>query len=900
MNKVIMQKVSCILLVALAVSCSKSDISPPMVTSGSVTVTREALKKHSMLNCSGEWELVSGDEISYANAPGEWPINREKSDRGLGEWRITVNNPDNIAGLALLVHKKLSAWRVLCNGEVLFQAGIPGTTRAKTSPSFQQQVTPVFPGDGPYEITIEAATFYPGKISMSDEQLVAIGRSGDLQQYLARHATRRFFLGGLFLAMALLYTVISLLRRKERYLPVMSIINWVATTRLLIQGSIYYSMVTFLPPMLLLKLNYLLLFSIPLLFFLLVHTLLETGKHRIMVGSMLILNGTLMLAAIAMPGWLLPAWKIPFFIISIIVGLVCIIIKAYLRSDKAVRWFVVLMLLLFAAAINDMLDAAGLINSFRLVNMGFIVFLVIISIYIFSLASRMLNTFERLSQNLEKEVLVRTNKLEQATHDKTRFFVNLAHETKTPLTLIRNYLERYIDRHGSDSDILIVKHNIDKLLRDMVNYLDAAKLENDQVFYDHQQITDFSTLLNEKVLIFRESAARYNLDLREKILPGLHVAADPYALDRICNNLLDNAIKFTPSNGIITVTLEPVDKKTVTFSVTDTGCGMSTDKKEHIFDPFYQLNREKRNVEGIGMGMYIVKNIVTSMDGTIEVQSTPGEGTTFTVRIATKEPVPGGKALHPEVSKPLERIPRPAMPVEQPYMKDRFTILLVDDNVEILTLLHATLTDTYNIALAENGNQALIRLESMATPDLVISDVMMPECDGFELFKRTRDIPELSDIPFIFLTARADDEEKLSGLRSGAIDYIYKPFNLFEVTARIESILQCIANGNRLDLNQLKQKISSVIDQVADNNISEISYAESVTEHALDELIKLYGITPREREIIVLLTDGLLNKEIAGRLNISTRTVEGHLQRMYEKCGINTRVELLNLLYQNR
>ncbi len=505
---------------------------------------------------------------------------------------------------------------------------------------------------------------------------------------------------------------------------------------------------------------------------------------------------------------------------------------------------------------------------------------------------------QNYANGLESKVKERTAELERlnrelelANEQKTRFFINIAHETKSPLTLIKNYLDKYLKTRENDEDLAIVKANIDKLLRDMVNFLDSEKLERGQIFYNHAQVVNMTELMDMKVVLFREFARKKQIFLKNSAsADGLYVKADPHAMDRIVNNLLDNAIKYTNRGGTITVSLFP-EGESVVLEVADTGIGMSEEQMSSVFEPYYQLTHKKRNVEGIGMGLYIVKEIVSSLGAKMRLESRENEGSRFRIEFKRYAPLDGEEIpAGTGYSIPIRRVSVFADAKQAVIVPQKHVVLLVDDNPEMLSFLHSELKDKYNVVLAENGKDALGKMDLIPIPDIIVSDVMMHEMDGHELFLNLLKLDEYKHIPFIFLSARSTMDEKLRGLEEGAIDYISKPFVIDELVAKIDSVI----------LNQVKQK-KAHIKQVGARIMESLQSMEPEKpdrEHYvnLDLICKKYRISSREREVIVLLAKGLLNKEISDRLAISIKTLDSHIHNIYRKINVQNKVELINLL----
>lgn len=525
----------------------------------------------------------------------------------------------------------------------------------------------------------------------------------------------------------------------------------------------------------------------------------------------------------------------------------------------------------------------------------------IISGILVSLMSRLFNI--QLGRTLHTEAdMYRVEKakeeIELTSRIKTNFFINLSHETKTPLTLISNYMDKYIKQHGLNDDLKIIKQNIDKLQQDMVNFLDLEKLERGQIFYDHEQIFNISDLLSAKIPFFRSLAERKKIRMEYKIEDSLHIQADPLAIDRIINNLLDNAIKFTNNEGTVDVAL-CTDDDMIILKVSDNGIGISEDQKKNIFQPYYQISHAKRNIQGIGMGLYIVKKTVDSISGRITLESSPGVGSAFKVLLKKHTLMEKDKVQKDfEITAPADNIPL-NLTVSDSEIKEGYPyILIIEDNINMLQYLFDNLKGEYNIFPAIDGTEALKKLESMPKPDFIISDIMMDGMDGYEFFEALMNMKEpdgretYRETPFLFLTAMHSQEEKLKSLNNGAVDFISKPFSMDELKAKIKTFIELKGAQRESDMNEFENKVARVIREKSGNK--EKKKAEA------SEIFKKLNITLREKEIIDCIIAGMDNKDIADKLFISANTVKRHIQNIYEKCNVENKIELFNLFKINK
>ena len=480
-----------------------------------------------------------------------------------------------------------------------------------------------------------------------------------------------------------------------------------------------------------------------------------------------------------------------------------------------------------------------------------------------------------IKETLEKRVQDRTLELEkankqirEASQKQTDFFINLAHETRTPLQLILFNLESYVKKVKYSRDLKVIERNFNKLLRDMINFLDLTKLQRGQIFYDHSQIIDLVDVLKLKIDLFKNVAVKKNIKMDLNInVDNAYTKIDSFAIDRVINNLLDNAIKYSNQNGYINVSLK-LDGNKIKMVIEDNGIGISKEQQKHIFEPYHQMSHEKRQYQGLGMGLNIVKKIIDEVKGIIDIKSELGKGTTFTLvfnkcNLSLKE----GTVV--DVFKKSYTNILPTLPVESSYDNKKPTLLIVEDNTELVGFLQKELGVEYNIYYAMNGQEALTKIKNIPKPDIILADIMMPVMDGYEMRERLCKTVEYAAIPFIFLTAKTKQNERIKGLQQGAIDFISKPVMIKELTTKLKSILKIQKAQKETEIKNKKRKQKDIYEN--------------------------YKITDKEQEIITLLKKGLEYKEIADKLKISINTVRTHMRRLFYKCNVVNKVEFLNL-----
>ena len=376
-------------------------------------------------------------------------------------------------------------------------------------------------------------------------------------------------------------------------------------------------------------------------------------------------------------------------------------------------------------------------------------------------------------------------RLKEVDELKDRFFSNITHEFRTPLTLIITPLEK-LEQDPSLSAAAITtvrtaQRNSKQLLRLINEFLDFSKL-NDGKLKLKLSTGELDLFTADSVRSFESAAKEKNIDLRFSAqgITGFYLF-DEEKWEKIITNLLSNALKFTPANGIVSVSLSAADN-IILLEVKDSGPGIPADQQEKIFTRFYQVdNSAIRSYGGTGIGLSLVKELTELMQGKIEVNSEPGAQTSFYVSI------------------PMKKLDAPAyVPVTDDLISEKHIavnndqdiplLLVVEDNDELRSFLAETMRKHYRVIEAADGLKAWeIILEEL--PDIVISDVMMPGQDGFDLCRLCKGDNRTAHISFILLTSKAAHDARLKGLGTGADDYIIKPFNLQELELRSANLL---------------------------------------------------------------------------------------------------------------
>ncbi|MGN6603372.1 MAG: two-component regulator propeller domain-containing protein [Ginsengibacter sp.] len=398
--------------------------------------------------------------------------------------------------------------------------------------------------------------------------------------------------------------------------------------------------------------------------------------------------------------------------------------------------------------------------------------------------------FEMRQQRREAE---RSHALDQL---KTKFFTNVSHEFRTPLSLIISPLDKII-RNTDDEDqkkqLNLVQRNAKRLLNLVNQLLDFRKIEV-QGLKLHASIGDIVQFAEDISYSFTDIAEKKGIEFSFfSNVQVLEIYFDKDKIEKILFNLLSNAFKYTPDNGKVTVKLHYTPHSTndeegiVAIEVEDTGIGIPANKQEKIFERFFQTDVPESMVnQGTGIGLAIAKEFVRLHNGVITVKSEPEKGTCFTVTLPAKKI--NDASLHSTISSVLtEEAEQIAYEDEQSTGKKK-KIIIVEDNEDLRFYLKENLRDQYHIEEAVNGNEGWEKIKSM-NPDLVVSDIMMPEMNGIELARKIKNTTLTSHIPVILLTALGSEEKQIEGFQAGVNDYITKPFTFEILASRIKNLL---------------------------------------------------------------------------------------------------------------
>lgn len=465
-------------------------------------------------------------------------------------------------------------------------------------------------------------------------------------------------------------------------------------------------------------------------------------------------------------------------------------------------------------------------------NLAFTSYLVLLTILLwlgYKLLKERIHTQNQLKlERLEKHKITEVNQM------KLQFFTNISHEFRTPLTLIISPLQKIIERRSSDDWMNRQHETIYKNARRLMNLIDQLmdfrKSELGQLKLNAAP-GEMVSFINEIYLSFALAASQnniiYTFDSRED---KIDCYFDRSYLEKITFNLLSNAFKFTPAGGTIGIQLHIRDKWIV-LEIKDSGKGIPPEKLSLIFERFYRID-ENNSKPGSGIGLALTKRLVEQHHGNIEAAGEVGKGSIFTVRIPLNPEIYHDDEITTDPDIKNESLPAPLIDIntdvnqkESEDGKDKTeTILLVEDNAEIIRYITENLEEKYRILSAANGKDALDCILK-EEPTLVVSDVMMPVMDGLSFCKTVKQNVKTCHIPIILLTAKTSVDDQIEGLHLGADDYVAKPFEMNLLEAKIQNIIK-----NRKRLKELFSKSTDIKPEaIAFNSLDKEFLEKAVT-----------------------------------------------------------------------
>ena len=530
-----------------------------------------------------------------------------------------------------------------------------------------------------------------------------------------------------------------------------------------------------------------------------------------------------------------------YVVVNLVIGLLFTIPAARMKDPKAWFFLAGLTPLIFGGIHAAIYRFQDQVNFLQLYQIGLLLEVLFFSLGLAYKQQQKEKNQQRMQFELEKSKLIQeqkqreANRLKEAEQLKNQLYSNITHEFRTPLTLILGLTDTIQDYNKERS---LIKKNAHRLLKLVNEMLDLAKLDTGSLKLQEQtaDIIPFLSYLTESfTLLAKEKQIRLVFYTEH---PTIIMDFDPERIQQILYNLLSNILKFTDSKGKIIVHAHQKHQEGQAYlqlRIKDAGTGISKESIPPIFDRFYPTNHsDKQQAKGTGIGLALVKKLVALMKGTIEVESQPNKGTTFILQLPIKISGTEQEALTPSTLI-KEEVAITSSDFTQNLAinptSEKPVLLLIEDNLDVLYYIKTIVEKKYQVLCATDGYLG-IKMAISYIPDLIISDVIMPQKNGFEVCQNLKNDERTSHIPIILLTAKAGEAAKIEGLQAGADAYLIKPFNKQELLIRLEKLqeIRQLLQNQFSGLSKVKmaslpnkedvflQKIEIIIEENLSNN----------------------------------------------------------------------------------
>ena len=827
--------------------CCTKDSTPqnPVIKNGILDLRNWNFQKDGPVQLSGEWKFKwLKDKIEYSypdyddsnwdilSVPGDWS-NKTNEPHGYCWIRLTILvNPKSIEKVSkelaiAQLHEINCAYKMYFNSKEILHAGKTKSRIHSEIPEYKQQIKIINQDLNKDKIIIALKISNYNFILGGLHRAPIFGTYDQLNSIFLKEISINYIVLGILIMMILYHSFLWLARREDKtslyfalfcIAPLFRVIMTTQVYKIIFPNFNHYNLhqnISFL--------------SLPLLFLFaptFYASLFSKEFNRKLLRCFQLI-GIICFIFIAVTPVNVFAQFMKFYEFTLFILLVWIIIslvRAYLHKQEGAWLILIGMLIIFLAVINDLFHSLGLINTGFYSQIGFLGLIFSQSSVLSIRFARAHRTAEHLSENLQKEVDIKTNDLNQRTIEseeankklkemdnfKNIFFQNITHELRTPLTLIMGHIEQSIQQsYENDPEVLkrrqeSILHNSHRLLRLINQLLDISKIDAKMMNLKTESL-NIIKLLQYITASFESIAQRKKIDYTINFdIDNLYGQYDREKIEKIFFNLLSNAFKFTGESGIIRFTLSSSDDN-ITIILQDTGAGIPEEMLPNIFDRFYQADGTlTREHEGTGIGLTLVQEYIEMHNGTIQVESSMDTGTIFTIMlpVTTDQNIAfddGDDAIksnerHKTYMSELDIVESNNIHQKQVreillLSDEKLSILIIDDNSDMRNYIKDILKEQFLLYEAENG---LLGLEIVKKKkvDLIITDIMMPKMDGHQFLKKLKSQEETSHIPVIMLTAKVSIEEKIEGLESGADDYLSKPFNARELVSRIDSLMK--------------------------------------------------------------------------------------------------------------
>jgi len=888
---------------------------PPEASRGVLDLSSFDYYSQRVVKLKGQWffewkrfspTIISSVNPSFIQVPGNWNELDSPSQGQFGycTYGLVIILPDSINKWALHIPTIHSAYRLFINNELVAQAG----QLAKDDSMLPEAITQVIdfvPPTRRLEIVLEVSNFYFSSGGMWSP--IELGSKKAIENQRTLSLVLSGLLIGSLMMMGLYHFALFIIWKKNGSSIYFGIVCIFLAVRESFGGdAIFFTIFQNAGYEMPIKLLYS-TFPICLASFVFFISSIYPSFSKLMKTIALITSAAFILAIILTSNAFYGNFLYLIFMVFSLESCywVFLVIRNFSGSPKesSLILFGIIILVLFT--LNDILFEAGSIESFFLLPFGFFIFVLCQSLL---LAIRFSRAFKE--KQLLEFTLVKTNALKDIHDMKNRFFSNITHEFRTPLSLIISPIEKILqgnlDKSLIERSLITIHRSAIQLLQLINQLLDLSKLEASKM-----EVTKFrgdphqflQNVISSFSLGFEEKNISVSFSFQD--LSGERIF-DAEKLEKICFNLLSNSLKFTPVGGTLSVDASLKDQMLL-LKVKDTGVGITQEKLPHIFERFYQAdNSLTRSFGGTGIGLALVKELVDLVGGAIRVESELSVGTIFHLQFPMAKPESGVDDNLPAAAVSLAQF-RQYQPIDEVMASSKINdgplILLVEDNIELLDYIQTDLSRKYRVITAVNGKDAW-QICEQELPDLVVSDVMMPEMNGYDLCKQVKETQATNHIGVILLTAKGRMENKVLGLSLGANDYLPKPFHQRELELRISNFLQ-YKQGLKLFYSRhlsglitpgeeqteqptdpFLQKLYEAIDQSIDNpelSVNDVATTLAVSSRTLNrKLASMLGLTTNEvirnyrlRKAVELLRSGSNVSEAAYQVGFESPSYFG-------------------------
>ena len=757
----------------------------------------------------GEWKFywnkflmedslgIQTEKSRFVTCPSIWNnadiYDENLPSAGFATYVLDVFCEEDFPDMAIEVPVFYSSYALFLNGHLIAKNGIPGKTKGSSEPEWKPLTKTIELHKGTNQLVLEVSNYDHSKGGFFAE--MHLGTAGNLVHKREMNLiVVMFIIGSLFVVGVFNLAMYAFWRKDAGILFyalfAISFAARLSTTGLIVLVQLFDG----IPGLVAIKIEYISFYLIWMFLALFAGSNFkeDVGKWyiRIIVGVSL----AVAIATLVLPLQVYSQLITPYVYLGLVMlgyG-IYLGIKILVNKRHGSLFFAIGIILVFIVAL---LTASMYLVGTPVIAYTHNLVLLLAFLFISFMLAKRFGLAYRSIEKLHKESLEQKMTIENLSAAQSRWFINIAHELRTPLTLIQGPIRQFLKKHNNKSDLSLssiemANKNSEILLKLVNEILDVSKLESDRLSLNTNTV-DLTELISGCLAYFKESAKEKGVSLSKSIPASVSVSVDRHRIQNILINLLANALKFTHRGGSIEVRVTFNPEKDVFIAVADTGDGIPEKDIEHVFERYYQVSDAKRiNQGGIGIGLSFSREVAELHGGSLNVESKLDMGSTFTLHLPAElvkntKSESGGKGeiegIH--LASYRELITEPGNNDAQKPL-----ILLVEDNADMRKYISSIIPEKYSLKETVDGHEALDFIADN-DPELIISDVMMPRIDGFELLKTLRSKAATENIPVIMLTAHAAREDKLKALCMGVDDYLTKPFDEEELLARMYHLI---------------------------------------------------------------------------------------------------------------